>query len=126
MPTRVRVPPNIAAYDKGNNNLPALISLFFFTLLISVATTAVLLIKAEAKAVPIKSRNIDFTLEPLKTLLLRRRKILVRSNENEQSTNKINVTKPGFTALARILSTLTKESAKQTSTVIENIRSGTC
>ena len=73
-----------------------------------------------------KSRNIDFILEPLNTLLLKRRKILVLSKEKEQSTNKIKVTKPGFTALARISSTLTNDKAKQTSTVIEKTRSGTC
>ena len=79
---------------------------------------------AEANAVPMKSLNIDFILEPLKTRWLKRRNILVRSKENEQSTNKINVTNPGFTALARISSTLTKDKAKQVSIVTEKTRSG--
>ena len=92
--------------------------------LISVATTAVLLIRAEENAVPISSLSVDFILELLNTRAESRRKILVRSNENEHSTNKTNVTKPGFTALASMSSTVTKESAKHIKTVTENTRSG--
>jgi hypothetical protein len=52
--------------------------------------------------------------------------MLVRSKENEQSTNNIKVTKPGLTALERMSSTLTNDNAKQTNIVIENTRSGIC
>ena len=50
VPTKVSVPPKIAAKDNGINNLPGLIKVLFLMVEISVATTAVLLINAEAKA----------------------------------------------------------------------------
>jgi hypothetical protein len=91
----------------------------------SVATTAVLLIIADDKAVPNNKRKVDFILEPLNRLVDKRRNILVRSKANEQITKSIRVTSPGLTAFVKISSTLTNDKARHTNTVIEKTRSGT-
>jgi hypothetical protein len=102
-----------------------LLGYFFLTVLINVATTAVLLIIADDKAVPNNKRRLDLILEPLNKRLDKRRNKLVRSKAKEHMTKSIKVTKPGLTALVKILSTLTKDKAKQTRTVTEKTRSGT-
>ena len=124
MPTKVKVPPKIAAKDKGNNSLPGFIKVFFLMVLIRVATTAVLLISAEAIAVLNKVLTAEPNLEPLINTEASLRKTLVRSKANEHKTRKIKVIKPGFTAFAKICSELTNEKAKHTNEVPAKTRSG--
>jgi hypothetical protein len=80
---------------------------------------------AEAKAVPSNNRKVDFTFEPLKTPADKRLKILVRSKAKEHNTNNTRVTRPGLTALVKMSSTLTNDSAKHNNIVTEKTRSGT-
>ena len=60
VPTSVNVPPKIAAKESGNNNLPGLTKVFFLIVPINVATTAVLLINADASAEQPSVLNISF------------------------------------------------------------------
>jgi hypothetical protein len=115
----------MAANDRGKSNFPGFIRVFFLTVLINVATTAVLLMIADDRAVPNSKRRLDLILEPLNNRFDKRRNILVRSKAKEHITRSIKVTKPGLTALVKISSTLTKDRAKQTRTVTEKTRSGT-
>ena len=73
------MPPRIAANDKGNNNLPGLTTVFFLTTEIKVATTAVLLINAELKAVKLRVLKLAVVDLPLSINAEIRLIILVRS-----------------------------------------------
>ena len=82
---------------------------------INAATTAVLFINAEAKAVQSRVLSVDLNLEPLIMNTETRRRTLVRSNANEQSTSNTKVTRPGLTTFVNTVSVETKPVAKQAS-----------
>ncbi len=124
VPTKVNVPPKIAANDSGNSNLPGLIKRLFLTVLISAATTAVLFINAEEIAVYTIMRKLDCNLEPLKISKDTRRSTLVRSKANDANTNNTKVISPGLTALVRMSWVSTKDVAKQANIATAKMRSG--
>jgi len=93
---------------------------------ISAATTAVLFINAEAKAVQMRVLRVDLNLEPLIITAETRRKTLVRSKANEHSTRSTKVTKPGFTTFVNTVSAETRPVAKQASSETAKTFSGFC
>ena len=65
VPIKVSVPPRIAVYDKGKSNFDGACVLFSFTAEMRLATTAVLLVNEDKKAVDKPSFVTDFDKLPL-------------------------------------------------------------